>query len=450
MSFLSSLANVPLLASSLVFALVQLVCALPWLFAIDPKGMGRVFTTRNGLVWAAGVVLGLTAAFALVIGYKQASADMKWIGRGYGIVLHLQLIVDVFVVGLPWYLTVGLPWSLRVVGLVGKLGGVFTPIGNWYNALGTSVSKTGAVAQAANKECWRQPMFWIIMVGGLGATWLAVTIPYFTFGDDYKMMKQVGFDLVMLAPLLFGALAASISVSEEIEGRTAITVMSKPINRRSFLMGKFFGVLMACAAMSTLLAANLNLALLANRAFDPINDDRAAAAEVMSDQAKDATRWVVDAAAGGGIGPTHLVEGAHLWLAESYTLMFGVLLGFGQVMILVAVATALATRLHFVVSLISVVAIYAFGHLAPVVADVTAKYKGSNAGAALVGFLANVFNVFLPALEYFNLGPAVIRDTPLDLLPFAGYSLTVFGYSVLYTTIVLVAGLLLFEDRDLS
>ena len=419
MSFLSSLTSVPLLVSSFILVLIQLVCALPWLFALDPKGMRRAFTTRNGLLWAGGVLVGLTALFALVIGYFAASTKMLWIGRVYGIALHLQLVADVFIVGLPRLLTLLMP-------------------------------KTGAVAQAAYKECWRQPMFWIIMVVGFMASWLAVAIPYFTFGDDYKMMKQVGFDLVLLAPLVFGALAASISVSEEIEGRTAITVMSKPINRRSFLMGKFFGVLMACAAMSTLLAANLNLALLANRAFDPINDDRAAAAEVMSDQAKESVKWVVNAANAGGTGPSTLADGARLWLAESFTLQFGVLLGFGQVMILVAVATALATRLHFVVSLVSVVIIYAFGHLAPVVADVTSRYKGTNAGAALVGFLARVFDVFLPALEYFNLGPAIIRDTPLDLAPFAWYSLTVFGYSLLYTAIVLVVGLLLFEDRDLG
>lgn len=419
MSFLSALLDVPLLLASLVLVLIQVAAALPWLFALDPKGMTKAFTTRNGLAWVGGVVVAATIAMAIFIGYKQASADMKWYGRGYGSLLQLQLWEDVFIVGLPRLLTLLFP-------------------------------KTGAVAQAAFKECWRQPTFWLILAGAKGAMWVAVCVPYFTFGDDYKMMKQVGFDLVLLAPLLFGALAASMSVSEEIEGRTAITVMSKPINRRSFLLGKYLGVLMACAAMATLLSANLNAALMANRAFDPINDDRAAAAEVMSDQAKESVRWTVNVAGLGGAGPAALVDGARIWLAENYTLLFGVLLGFGQVMILVAVATALATRLHFVISLVSVMAVYLFGHLAPVVASATANTKSSNAGTALVGFLANVFNVFLPALEYFNLGPSIIRDTPLDLAPFAWYSLTVFGYAVLYTAIVMVVGLLLFEDRDLG
>ena len=58
--------------------------------------------------------------------------------------------------------------------------------------------------------------------------------------------------------------------------------------------------------------------------------------------------------------------------------------------------------------------------------------------------------MLLPALEFFNMGPAIIRETPLDLWQFAGYVVTVFGYSVLYTVIALVVGLLLFEDRDLA
>ena len=106
----------------------------------------------------------------------------------------------------------------------------------------------------------------------------SIVIPYFTFGDDYKMMKQIGFDIVMLAAVLFGVLAASMSISEEIEGRTAITVMSKPINRRQFLIGKFLGILLACAAMSLMLglvpelgaAGHAGVRQDQRRSFDPM------------------------------------------------------------------------------------------------------------------------------------------------------------------------------------
>ena len=69
---------------------------------------------------------------------------------------------------------------------------------------------------------------------------------------------------------------------------------------------------------------------------------------------------------------------------------------------------------------------------------------------AFVGFIANLLSVILPGLEYFDMGNAVIRDTPLPLEDFSVYVGMVTGYSVLYTTIALLFGLILFEDRDLA
>jgi ABC-type transport system involved in multi-copper enzyme maturation permease subunit len=412
---LSSLTNVNVLASGLLFAVIQAVFALPWLYALDSKGFKSTARSASGLGWAAGVVLGVGLAFAVVLGYKSSSNDLLWWGRTYGIILHLQLLADLFI-GVPYLLTLVLP-------------------------------KTGAVALAAYREGWRQPMFWLILAGGLIGTWISVVLPYFTFGDDFKMMKQIGFDIMMLCALLFGVLAASMSVSEEIEGRTAITVMSKPINRRSFLVGKFLGITMASAGMSLLLAVNFNAALMANRAFDPINEDRTY--DPMPEQAKQ--KLVPAVLTVTPTGPAQPVAtGAAMWLGEQFAHSFGLLLGFGKVMILVAIATALATRLHFVVTLVIALFVFLFGHLAPVIVRVTEMSPSQSTGTKLVGFLANVSNVLLPALEFFNMSPAIIRDTPLDLGGFIAYSLTVFGYAIIYTTIALVVGLLLFEDRDLA
>ncbi len=412
---LSSLTNVNVLASGLLFAVIQAVFALPWLYALDPKGFKATARSAAGLGWAAGVVVGVGLAFAVVLGYKSSSNDLLWWGRTYGIILNYQILADLFI-GVPYLLTLVLP-------------------------------KTGAVALAAYREGWRQPMFWLILAGGKLGMWLSVVLPYFTFGDDFKMMKQIGFDIMMLCALLFGVLAASMSVSEEIEGRTAITVMSKPITRRSFLVGKFLGITMACAAMSLLLAVNFNAALMANRAFDPINEDRTY--DPMPEQAKQ--KMVPAVLKVTPTGPAQPVAtGATMWLGEQFAHSFGVLLGFGKVMILVAIATALATRLHFVVTLVIALFVFLFGHLAPVVVRVTEMSPSQSTGTRLVGFLANVSNVLLPALEFFNMSPAIIRDTPLELGSFIVYSLTVFGYAIIYTAIALVVGLLLFEDRDLA
>ena len=38
---------------------------------------------------------------------------------------------------------------------------------------------------------------------------------------------------------------SSTSIAEEIEGKTAMTLLSKPINRRQFIVGKYVGIMAA-------------------------------------------------------------------------------------------------------------------------------------------------------------------------------------------------------------
>lgn len=407
------LSNPTLLVAGVVLAAVQFVAALPWLWAIDPRGFERATRSGSALGYVAGALFAAGVAVAMYIGYKSDAVSLEWNGRYvYGSVLHLQLLIDLFII---------LPNLLIWV---------------W--------PKGGAVALAAYREGLRQPMSWLIVVVSIAATWVSVFVPYFTFGDDFKMMKQIGFDIVMLGAALFGVLAASMSISEEIEGRTAVTLMSKPVNRRQFLVGKFLGILLACFALSMVIGWNLTFALRAQPEFDKINE----AVDPMPQQA--AASFVPAFASVVPTGPAKTIaRGAGLWFADSFAHGLGIALGFGQVMILVAIASALATRLPFIVNLVLCLMIYFLGHLAPVIVAVTRAGDGGTA-LGLVGFMGQLFDVLLPALEFFNMGPAIIRETPLDLWQFSGYVATVFGYALLYTGIALIVGLLLFEDRDLA
>ena len=54
--------------------------------------------------------------------------------------------------------------------------------------------------------------------------------------------------------------------------------------------------------------------------------------------------------------------------------------------------------------------------------------------------------MLLPDLDAFRIGPALVTDAAVP----APYVLSVLFYGVLYTLIVLLLGLILFEDRDLA
>ena len=60
--------------------------------------------------------------------------------------------------------------------------------------------KGGAVALAAFREGYRQPMFWLLSgIAPSCSCRCRSFVPYFTFGEDYMMVKQLGFDTIMLA-----------------------------------------------------------------------------------------------------------------------------------------------------------------------------------------------------------------------------------------------------------
>ena len=67
------------------------------------------------------------------------------------------------------------------------------------------------------------------------------------------MYKDSGMTLIRVLAIFAAIWAASKSVAEEIEGRTALTVLSKPVGRRQFILGKFFGISAAMTWLFVLL-----------------------------------------------------------------------------------------------------------------------------------------------------------------------------------------------------
>jgi ABC-2 family transporter protein len=392
-----------------LLCLVQLVAALPWLSVLDPVPLRTRLRQLPLLGWALLGVVMAGGALALFLQTFSNPADLTFSGRFYGALLHLQLAADFFVLAFAVLLRI---WP-----------------------------KGAAVALAAFREGIRQPMFWLLTCAAGGLMVISTLVPYFTLaaGEELKMVKELGYDTAMLAAVVFGVISASMSISEEIEGRTAITLMSKPVSRRQFLLGKFVGILLAALVMTAILGWVFIWVVQLKLWYDPDPVQRPV------DPA-----WVVDAVqryAPPG-EPAAFLKGLLLWTDDLLTTLPGLVIGFCQVMVLLAIAVALATRLPMVVNLPVCLVFYFLGHLTPILKAVS--QNRSNLANTLINFMAQLFDALLPGLELFDMGPAVVRETPLPAAGFALYTANVSLYAVLYTGIALLFGLILFEDRDLA
>jgi ABC-type transport system involved in multi-copper enzyme maturation permease subunit len=410
--------------------LLQVLLALPWLSiafltqAEREQLRQQPFPPwlRQRLLIALAACVGLPILLLMLV---QDKNSLEVVGRLYGAALQLQLTLDAFIAGF------------------------FVLLWAW--------PKGGAVALAAFREGVRQWMFW--MLTGLGALFmvLSIFVPYFTFGEDYLMVKQLGYDTIMLVAVLFGGLTASLSISEEIEGRTAITVMSKPVSRRQFMLGKFAGIILAALFMFGALGVIFEGVLLAKHWWDRLEVDPTQSAMTPSQTyigVSPMPAWVnatLEAwALPGAI--TDVLRGVGQWTAHTLDTMPGLVLCFFHVMVLVGLAVALATRLPMVVNLTTVLVVFFLSHLTPVLVAIAGRAQETQPGAVprLLGFVAGVFDTVLPDLASFSMDPALLSDAPPDPALFARYVGSVTLYGIVYTAIVLLFGLILFEDRDLA
>jgi hypothetical protein len=413
-------------------ALLQLLAAIPWLLVALLSRQDLLALRRNPFPrWllqrlGIGVVVATVLPVVFLV-FVQDQTSLEISGRVYGAVLQAQLTIDAFILLFAVLLRV---WP-----------------------------KGGAVALAAFREGVRQWMFWLL--AGLAAFLMtaSIVLPYFTFGEDYLMVKQLGYDTIMLAAILFGTLAASLSITEEIEGRTAVTLMSKPVSRRQFLLGKFAGITLAALLLFGILGIWFEGVLLAKHWWDQLESLNQTAATLGRETARIGVvatpdwvtstlkQWALPSAA------ADVLRGIGQWTAHTLDTMPGLVLNFSQVMVLVALAVALATRVPMVVNLPTVLVVYFLANLTHVLLGIANRQKVLEPNSPvprLLGFVAQVFDTILPDLGSFRVDSALITDAPPPADLFGRYLASVSLYGFVYTGIVLLFGLILFEDRDLA
>lgn len=385
-----------------LLCLLQLLLALPWMAALDPVAFKAALRRPATWLYALSGCLGAGIALGLFVNVVQDPGRLLVFGRAFGALLHAQLILGLLVL---IFVVLFLVWP-----------------------------KGAAVALAAFREGVRQPMFWLLLSIGLIVLLVTPFVPYFTFGEDYKFVKELGYEVIMVLAAVFAVLAAAISISEEIEGRTAITLMSKPVSRRQFLLGKFLGTLFAAALLVNLLGLAFYVVLW----FKPYFDNEPLPPPAWLEPARQTLAWMTEP-------PANFTLGAVQWFDMAWEALPGLLLGGCQVMMLLSIAVALATRLPWIVNIITCYVIYLLGHLSQVLVQVSEKRQ-----LPLVNFVAQFFDALQPGLEFFNLSTVITRDVPPPTGPFLAYVGSAVLCAMVYTTIALLFGLILFEDRDLA
>jgi len=269
--------------------------------------------------------------------------------------------------------------------------------------------KLTAIARTTAKEAASQPLFYVILTIGVFGLIFFPFVPYNTFGEDVKMLKDTGLTLILILTIVLALWTASVSIADEIEGRTALTLLSKPISRRQFILGKFLGIIGPVVILFIVFGA----IFLASVSFKVVYDAR--------ESSKGDPTW-------------------QECQQEMLQIAPGLALAFMETVVLTSISVAISTRLPMMANLIICAAVYVLGHLVPMLAN------SALGQIEQVGFVAGLLAAVLPVLEHFNIYTAIAtgQEVPLSYLGLAGI------YCLLYSGLAMLVALLLFEDRDLA
>lgn len=125
------------------------------------------------------------------------------------------------------------------------------------------------IARNTFVESIRQPIFFVIILLSallqiLNAWGTNFSMEYTDSagmtGDD-KLLLDVGLATVFVCGMLLAAFVATAVLSREIENKTVLTVVSKPISRAAVVLGKFVGVALAITVAVVIMLAVLLMAV---------------------------------------------------------------------------------------------------------------------------------------------------------------------------------------------
>jgi len=289
--------------------------------------------------------------------------------------------------------------------------------------------RTLVILRQTFKEAVIQPIYSLVLGVGGAVLLIFAMLPFFTLSADTQMYKSVALDVILLLVLVVTLFATSKSVFEEIEDRTMLTLMSKPVHKWEVLLGKYGGIVLA-----SLLAVGILGAITAVGTWWRVPADHLIRPDSIDDR--------------------ELRELAGLRIMYLSGLLPALVLKWLQIAALAAVGVALSTRVPLVVNLPAVIFIYIAGNLTRFLYPLT----GQPLPAQILAVLASTL---LPALELFDLNRLTIFQkiavrhfaadpTAVSLSTIWGYVALAAGYWAVYSTFALSVGLWMFHHRELG
>ena len=281
------------------------------------------------------------------------------------------------------------------------------------------------LAAATYGDITRRPLYYILLFSFAAAIFGSKFLTLFSFYQEMNMVREMGLATITFWGFIILVVTSGIVVTQELEDRTAVTLLSKPIQRTDFLLGKFFGLVAALIPGMIVLAGVLFLTLWMMTSSRMPVYDRDLVLAVSRGASPFQASWSV--------------LWNHFILKESGVVLEGALLSFFQTVILAAAAISFSAFFPNVVSVAATTLVFIIGNVS---SYMLASVENLKVGPLTA--LGRAGSYLIPNLGYFNL-QMYFSEGKIISVRYLGLS---FAYTALYVVAVFLISCSLFQKRE--
>ncbi len=252
-----------------------------------------------------------------------------------------------------------------------------------------------AIAGVTIREALRQKLAVNLLVFALALVAASITISNLTFGEQYRIIANIGLSAMEVFGTLIVTFLGAGLVARDVERKTVYTIITKPVSRARYVLGRYLGLLVTATANLLIMAAVFLLVL------------------------------AIYLGGAGFLRDTPVLA-VLLAMAVQFAMVGGIATLFSSFS---------TPTLAAIFTLSSVVA----GHLS---SDLVRYWSKQG---ALQGALGKVAYVLVPNLEALNIKDTMVYKDPVS----ASFYLTGIGYGILYAAAVTLLAAVVFSRRDL-
>jgi len=253
--------------------------------------------------------------------------------------------------------------------------------------------KISAISFNTFREAIKDKILYNLLIFSLLIIVASVFLGNLTIGENEKIIKDVGLASMSVFGMLISTFVGISLVYKEIDRKTIYTVITKPIRRSEFLLGKYLGLL---------LTLFINISIMAFALFTTLKMQK---------------------------------------YSFNISLLYAIVLIFLELVLITSIAIMFSTFSTPTLSAIFTLSFYIIGHMT----DDLLSF-GREAKSATLRLFTKICYYTFPNLESFNIRAEMVRGIPVS----AQYIMYTILYGIFYSAIIFLLSTLIFRRREFN